>query len=480
MKRFHLRALWALSGLLLALFFTDCKQEGDTPPSEYPLARTFDYSVYKTWNDKFVELDRYAKGYRPGTGPRALAYLGLAAYESVVPGMPDHNSMASLYNGLSLPQADKNKEYYWPACVNASYTYLMQQFFIQMASSHPDLYNSVGQLHQQLYQEYAQQTAAEVLERSEAFGKAVATAIYEWEKTDQSGHDAYLTPQPTGYKPPVGPGLWQPTWPDYSAAVFPYWGDVRRFAMRETDLIARAPFPYNESENSPFYAQALETYTTVNNITAGGPNAYDARWRAEFWSDDLLNLTFGPPTRMIAIANQVVTIEKTDLATCAELYAKLGMAMSDAGVSVWKSKYVYNVERPISYIRRVLAQKYPAAADWKPLLNNPLTGVQGITPAFPAYPSGHSGFGGAGGKILSSFFEYNDQHPGTYAFTDLCHQNRFEFIGTPRTFQSFKELADEDAYSRIPLGVHYRMDCEEGVRLGELAAQRVLELPWRK
>ena len=41
-------------------------------------------------------------------------------------------------------------------------------------------------------------------------------------------------------------------------------------------------------------------------------------------------------------------------------------------------------------------------------------------------------------------------------------------------------MADEDAMSRIPLGVHFRMDCTEGVRLGELAAKRVLELPWKK
>jgi hypothetical protein len=76
-------------------------------------------------------------------------------------------------------------------------------------------------------------------------------------------------------------------------------------------------------------------------------------------------------------------------------------------------------------------------------------------------------------------FEYTPEHPGTYAFTDLCHQFRTEFLGTPRSFSSFREMADEDAYSRIPLGVHFRMDCEEGVRLGELAAQRVLNLPWK-
>ena len=90
------------------------------------------------------------------------------------------------------------------------------------------------------------------------------------------------------------------------------------------------------------------------------------------------------------------------------------------------------------------------------------------------------GFGGAGGKILSSFFEYNASHPGTYTFTDLCHQLRTEFLGMPRVFTSFSQLGEEDAYSRIPLGVHFRMDCEVGLEVGRLCAQRVLEMPWKK
>lgn len=469
-----------LAGTTAALLFPSCHDYDGGTASEYSLTESYDYKVCKSWNDKFIELDRYAKGNRPGTGPRALAYLGLSAYESVVAGMPENNSMGNLYAGLSLPQAEKGSEYYWPACVNESYAYLMKKFFPQMENDYPDLFSSIDHLRNQLHQQYSEETTPEILERSEAYGKAVATAIYEWEKSDVAGHNAFLNPQPAGYQPPAGPGLWQPTWPDYSAAVFPYWGEVRCFAMHETDLLARPPLPYSEDENSPFYMQALETYNMVNNIVNDGPGAYEAQWRAEFWSDDILNLTFGPPSRFAAIAVQVIELENLNLAQCAELYAKLGMAMSDAGVSVWNSKYVYNVERPISYIRRVVAQKYPAAVNWQTMLNNPLAGVNGITPSFPAYPSGHSGFGGAGGRILSSFFEYNTEHPGAYTFTDLCHKDRVEFIGTPRTFTSFKELADEDAYSRIPLGVHFRMDCEEGVRLGELAAQRVLELPWRK
>ena len=84
-------------------------------------------------------------------------------------------------------------------------------------------------------------------------------------------------------------------------------------------------------------------------------------------------------------------------------------------------------------------------------------------------------------KILSSFFEYNAEHPGTYTFTDGCHQGRTDFFGSDaRTYTSFAQAGAQNALSRIPLGVHFRMDCDEGVRMGEVAAQRVLELPWKK
>lgn len=479
MKSLSPLRLLVLLLLASAVFFTSCQEDDVTPPDNTQTA-AYDADVFLKWNKKFMELDRYARGNRPGTGPRSLAYLGLAAYESVVAGMPGNNSLRYQYGGLSLPQIETDAIYYWPACVNASYGYLMERFFPQMQSEYPDMFNSIGHLREQLHLQYAQETSADVLERSEAYGRAVAEAVYNWENLDIVGHDAFLNPQPADYVPPSGPGLWQPTWSDYSPAVFPYWGGVRCFAMGESDLLAKPPVPYSEVDGSPFYMQAMETYSMVNNITANGPGAHDGKWRAEFWSDDNLNLTFGPPTRLIAIATQVAEAENLNLAQCAELYAKLGMALSDAGVAVWKSKYHYNVERPIAYIRRVVSQKYPEAADWKTLLNDPTTGLTSLTPAFPAYPSGHSGFGGAGGRILSSIFEYNADHPGAYSFTDLCHQNRSEFIGTPRTFSSFKEMADEDAYSRLPLGVHFRMDCDEGVRLGELAAQRVLEMPWKK
>jgi hypothetical protein len=441
---------------------------------------TFDADVYQEWNKVFLEVERYAKGYRPGPSARALGYMGLSAYECVVPALPDRNSMESQFIGLDLPELPQGEQIHWAAAINASYALLMERFFFHMESEFPQQYGTIRQKYLELHDQYARETYPELLARSEQWGRRVASAIYEWEVRDVQGHNAFLNPQPTDYAPPVGPGLWYDL--RGARAVFPHWGEVRTFAISEADKLARKPIPYSENPNSLFYDQAEEVFKTVNFIREhpADPLAFEQRWMGEFWSDDLLNLTFSPPVRLIAVAVQIGESTGYSLAEAAELYAKLGMALHDAGVAVWYSKYYYNTERPDTYIQRVLKNQYPEAATWKTNLNNPLTGAQGLTPAFPAYPSGHSGFAGAGGIILSSFFEFTPKHPGTYTMVDRCHADRTEFISTPRSFSSISELAEEKAYSRIPLGVHFRMDCDEGLRLGEIAAQRVLELPWRK
>lgn len=472
----HFRLLLLVAGIS-ALFFQSCKEV--IVPQARPTVDQYDNSTVLRWNEVFLSIDRYAVGYRPGPVPHALGYIGFSAYEAVVPGMPKYNSLANYYSDLNIPDFDESVEYYWPAVINESNAYLMRRFFFHMESTYPNLYDKIEVTRKQLHDLYAQHTTPEILERSEERGRAVAQAVYSWEEKDLAAHNAFLNPQPP-YNAPHGPGIWEPTFPDYVSAMFPFWGQVRTFALPEEEQLARKPIPYSEDPQSLFYSQGMEVFSRVQNIKENGPNAFEERWLAEFWSDDILGLTFSPPARLVAIADQIVSKEGLNLEETVELYAKLGMSLNDISVGVWQSKYVYNVERPVSYIRRVISQQYAKAADFSTCLNNPINNAQGITPAFPAYPSGHSGFGGAGGKILSSFFEFNSKHPGTYSFTDECHKNRSEFIGLPRVMSSLRDMAVEDAYSRIPLGVHFRMDCDEGVRMGELAAQRVLELPWKK
>ncbi len=448
--------------LLVAMLVTSCEEETDVI-SDAQLVKSYDATVALKWNELFLEIDRYSPGYRPPAAARLLAYTGLAAYEAGVPGMPEYNSMRYEFPAINLPVADLGQEYHWPASINACYAAMFRRFYPHISEADKA---KISALENQFNAEYSAEASPEVIARSKEFGSAVAIAVFDYSTSDTPGHEAFLNPRPASYIPPsTGPNgekLWQPTFPDYTPALFPYWGGVRTFAMSSNDIVAVPPIPYSESPGSLFYQQATEVKTIVD-LTS-----FTTQWVAEFWSDDIFALTFEPAARQIAIANILVNQEDIRLDLALELYAKMGMALCDAGIAVWNSKYIYNVRRPIDYVREVIDPS------WKTILNNPLNNVQSLTPEFPAYPSGHSTFGGAGSSVMADIFGNNT------TYTDVCHQGRTEFNSTPRTYNTILEAGVENAYSRLALGVHFRMDCDEGLRLGYLAAKRVHDLDWYK
>lgn len=452
--------LAVLCGLMVVSFlFTSCVKDEDN--KTYDVA-DFDAKASLEWTKMFLEVERYSAGYRPGPAPRALAYLGLASYEACVSGMPSYNSMRSLYPGLIIPEVEKNTEYHWPTVVHAVYSTLMHKFFPNPPG---DMLSRMSALERSKEDDYQSETSEKVYNRSMEHGIAVAEAVWEWSKTDEVGHDAYLNPF-GAYDWQVffdSPGDWVTTDPGPGRPMFPYWGSARTFAILPADKLCKAPLIYSENPQSALYAQALEVYNATSD-----DNWEDGKWIGVYWSDDLMNLTFSPGPRWAAIANQVIEKEDVNLETALYCYAKLGMALNDAAVACWHSKYVYNYERPVSYIQRLIDP------NWKTNLENPLTGETGVTPSFPAYPSGHSTMGGAGAEVLTNVFG------NQYNMTDRSHEGRTEFNGTPRFFNNFYEMSEENALSRIPLGVHWRMDCEVGVDLGYLCGRRVNNLPWRK
>lgn len=446
--------------LVAALVIGMAACQNDTEDiTEVQSAADYDAEVALRWNDLLLEVDRYAPGYRPPAAARMMAYTGLAAYESIVSAIPDHRSIANHFPGLHVPNVEPGLEYHWPTVINAVYGYMLENFYPHI----PEYYKSrIATLKDSYDNEFGSEVDQAVFERSRNHGRNVAATFFAWSTTDAIGHNGYQNPHPADYVPPTGAGKWQPTKPDYTRGLFPYWGQVRPFAITPSDKIAKAPLAFSESPTSPFYGQALETYTLTTPIDP------ERQWIAEFWSDDFFELTFEPAGRWMAILNQVITQENSSLATAVYAYAKIGMAMCDVGIVVWNSKYHYNVERPISYINRVIDP------NWNTTLDNPISGETGVTPPFPAYPSGHAGFGSAAAGVLSDIFDHN------YAMTDRCHEYRVEFNGTPRAFNNFDEMAYENAISRVYLGVHYRMDADESLRLGYLVARRVNDLDWTK
>lgn len=452
--RSKMSAFLRKSALFLGILWlvAACRNKDEVAPT--PTISTLEATVGIQWMDLFLEVERYAPGYRPPVAARALGYINLAAYEAVIPSSAQYQSVASKF-GLTVPKIESGKSYNWEVVVNEVYYVMMKNFFPHVdnvyKTSIDNLYRQIDLIHA----DGAEKTL------SKQFGQAMAAAVFDYSKTDAAGHEGYLRNQPTDYVPPTGVGKWEPTFPDYGRALLPYWGKVRTFAISESEKIAKPPFPYSTNVVAPFFSQGLEVYSMTTPIT------YENKWIAEFWSDDIYKLTFEPAGRWIAVSQQVIRKEKVSLEKAIYTYVKISLALSDVGVACWNSKYIYNVARPITFIRQAIEPQ------WKSILNNPIANAQGVTPPFPSYPSGHSSFGAAAAEVLTDIY-------GNYGMTDRCHEGRTEFIGTPRTFNKFYEMAEENAFSRIVLGVHYRMDCDEGLRMGYVTGRKVNQLGWKK
>jgi len=438
-----------LGGFALAsiLATQNCSYDVLEEPLEYRNAT----EIALSWNRLALDLERHTMGYRPPVSARMYAYVEMAAYEASLPALRDYNSMETYVSGYEklYPKFGEG-QFYLPASLNAAYAQILRHFFPTAPAS---LKQQIDLLEKKNTESFLEKTNVEIADQSVAFGKSVAGAIWAWSLTDREGHEGHLYNYDHGYEPPVCKGCWNPTGEHPSPALLPYWGQVRPFVAEMAEISMKPPVGYDEAPGSKFYTEVMEVYSVSK------PLSKENRWIAEFWSDDLPGLTLSPAGRWISIANQAFEKARPPFPLLIETYLKTGLALCDAGIIVWKGKYQFNVQRPETYIR---AQINP---DWNALHD---------TPSFPAYPSGHAAFGTAASVVLTEALG------GNFQLTDRTHEKRPEFASTPRSYRSFDEMSKENAASRVLLGVHYRMDCEEGIRLGKIIGQKVVSLPLKR
>ncbi len=467
MKRMYFNfPRWGIVSALTFFILIGCNQDPQIPTDD-----KVDYSklritgdVALEWYKLFPEMERFTPGVRVTNATRMLAYIALTAYEAVIPGYSQqYGSVARQFSGLEIPKHFEEYEYDWEIVLNSAFETAFDHYF-KIAPT--NLQAKMDHLANQLYSKLNQGVDPKVRYRSKAYGKKVADVVFEWSKKDKEGHEAYYRNYDPNYIPPGGKGKWSPTYPDYLSAMHPHWGEVRTFVATKADRV-KDPLPYSEDPNSEMYKQALETYNLVNEIKKG--KLKEDHWIAEFWSDDCPILTMSPAGRWVNITNQLFRNNSQPVDMVLALYAKLGIALSDAGVRCWAEKYRFNVLRPVDYIHKVFGD-----TDWNTLMCPDGSGRY-FTPEFPSYPSGHGTFGAAAAEVLSANMGYY------YEMTDRTHQGRTEFNGTPRHFNSFREMAAENAYSRLPIGVHFRMDSESAMDLGRRIGWKVNnEIRWMK
>ncbi len=400
-------------------------------------ASQFSSDVIDKWITMQLRLDRDAVGIPNVAFFRYYAYSGVAAFAAVAPGTNVGASFSGKLNRLTnLPQANALSLLYWPASVNTALAFMNRSIFTTASVADKA---AIDSLETALNNSFLSKSNPAVIALSNAFGKEIATAVFNWSETD--GYKNASNP----YTPPVGKGLWVPTPPSFAPASTPYWGNNRPIIAGDIDNTQPgAPIAYSEDPNSAFYKMVNHVYTVSKHLTPSDSA------QALFWRD-LPGVTAAG--HWLSILQQVLKQTNTKLDKAAFAYAITGVCLSDAAISCWQTKYHYNELRPITYIHNIIKD-----ATWNSLLT---------TPAHPEYSSAHCATSGAAAKALTAIFG------DIGSFTD----HTYDYLGfAPRTYSSFHAIGEDVAQARVLAGIHYRPSCDTGLIQGRKVTANILRI----
>lgn len=437
-----LRSVTLISLTAMAWCLPGCKLSSDDYKTEANQAE-FLHAGVRCITD-IIRHDIFA----PPISARIYAYSSIAAYEALVPGFPDYQSLAGQLRELKPgPQPEAGKEYCFPlASVNAQLTVGKTLVFSE---------SDVEDLKEEIFDDFRKMNMpSEVYDRSMAYGEAVAKHILAWSKTDNYAQTR------SGSKFTIDTkelSRWRPTPPMYSDALEPHWMEIRPWVLDSAGQCRPdPPVEFSTEKGSAFYNLALEVRDIVKNLT---PEQEATAW---YWDDNPFamevsgHLAFGkkkisPGGHWMNIAGHACRKANADIMRSAETYAKVACALADGFIICWKEKYRTNLIRPESYINQYIDP------DWSPLIQ---------TPPFPEHVSGHSTISAAAATVLTQLYGDN------FSFTD---STEMEFGIPPRTFGSFYEASTEVGLSRLYGGIHFRRGNEAGLKCGKELGQLVFE-----
>ncbi|MGH1417645.1 MAG: vanadium-dependent haloperoxidase [Hyphomicrobiaceae bacterium] len=201
--------------------------------------------------------------------------------------------------------------------------------------------------------------------------------------------------------------------------------------------------------------------------------ASDSRTRTEdqseialFWEDGPWGAS--PPGHFALIGMQLLQHQPMNFLETARAMALMSMAQADSAISVWHSKFAYDIVRPETAIR------YRAETFDNPdprVVSDPNWKSYIPTPPFPTYVSGHSAFGASSTRILQHVLGGDDvQFSGPTP--DLVIWPK-QLTGVVRRWRSLSQASHENGMSRIYGGVHWNIDNVEALRMGNQIADHV-------
>jgi hypothetical protein len=282
-----------------------------------------------------------------------------------------------------------------------------------------------------------------------AVGQAAAAAILQARAKDHANEGPFLN---KNCPAPSGPGKYQCT-PGFPFVAFQVWEKVTPFVLQDSAQFRPGP-PYAVTDKA-FTADLNEVKGLGGDGTiTPSTRTPDQTQIAMFWWES-------SPLKWSRIARTVALDKRLDSWQSARLFSLLNMALADGYLAMVASKNHYNFWRPVTAIHS------DGDTKWTPFQP---------TPPNQDYPSGHSIEGGVGAEVLKQVFgtdQVSFQDCGVmFPAGTTCNDS------TPmlRSYTSFTQAADENAYSRILIGFHFRKATEEGTAYGRKIGERAATL----
>lgn len=385
--------------------------------------------------------------FSPPVASRIYVYMCVAGYEAAIHENPNFVSFAGQLKGLEpVPKPETGKEYCYPlASVEAMLVVGKALVFSE---------DKMDVFYEKIMEDFRDAGVPdEVFERSTAYGREVAKHILAW----SSGDNYKQSRSFPKYSIESDPGTWKPTPPAYMDAIEPHWAKIRTFAIDSCNQFKpTGPTAFSTEKNSAFFKEAYEVYEVGKNLTE------EQLEIASFWDCNpfVMNVKghvmfatkkISPGGHWMNITHVACKKINADFLRATEAYTMVSIALMDAFISCWDEKYRSKLIRPETYINEFIDE------DWAPVLQ---------TPPFPEYTSGHSVISTASAVTLTKLFGDN------FSFLD---STEVEFGLPARSFNSFREAAEEAAVSRLYGGIHYRPAIDHGVTEGRALGNFIVE-----
>lgn len=288
-------------------------------------------------------------------------------------------------------------------------------------------------------------------------GQTSAAAIFALRAGD--GSNAPL--QDFGYPQGSQPGEFRFP-PGFNFAFGTRWGKVTPFVLSHASQFRPRP---------PYHIRSKQYTADFNEVKAFGGNGVTTPTRRTadqtqiglFWLES-------SPLAWNRIARSVSANRGLDLWENARLFGLLNLALADGYVANSDTKVHYNFWRPVTAIHTADNDGNPDTVGdptWAPLEPNYPN---------PDYDSGHSLEGGAAAQVLRQFFGTDNISFRACSFTLPPGQKCTDPSPVFRHYNSFFQAAEENAFSRILTGLHFRDATEQGLKHGQKIGNRTVNL----